>query len=71
MKMKSYERCRERVVKEINGVLQVSQCKFRRKYNGYCKIHAAQHSAHADAGKSADLEADSNADNLSTSQAVA
>lgn len=32
---------------------------------------ASQQSAHADAGKSADLQADSNADNLSTSQAVA
>ncbi|MCO1498259.1 hypothetical protein, partial [Limosilactobacillus reuteri] len=31
----------------------------------------AEHSAHSDAGKSADLEAESNADNLSTSQAVA
>lgn len=37
----------------------------------FVKKIAAEQSAHSDAGKSADLEADPNADNLSTSQAVA
>ena len=41
------------------------------KEMGLVGVYMPNNSLHSDAGKSADLQADSNADNLSTSQAVA
>lgn len=60
-------------VGEVCNYKPFNEClALNKKQNGVTVIeHAAEHSLHTDAGKSADLEAVSNASAESTSQAVA